>query len=154
MSNTYRFVAKTQKKVSSLHPSSYRSLTNIKNNEQPPIINAQIICSLRSKTTHTVSLTPELIRSQLLGLLNNSTEEACSSLSNLLKNWLDDRWKDLRLQITSRINKLKYLEPSLLNQSYSTIEKQILVEWKKNPLLHGFQLLANHSFITESFSSI
>ena len=71
--------------------------------------------SFRSKNTHTVSLTPELIRSQLLGLLNESNCKICQNLCDLLKTWLDDRWKDLRLQITSRINKLKYLEPSLLN---------------------------------------
>jgi hypothetical protein len=49
---------------------------------------------------------------------------------------------------------MEYLQPSLINESFGTIEKEILVEWKKNPLLHGFQLLTNYTFSSANFENL
>ena len=146
MSNSQRFTAKTEKKISYLIPTTYRSLSDTKDKEQNSILNAQIMSNCLSRKICTVSITPETFKAYLIHLLEQEGQKASSSLLKQLKTWMEDRWKDLRMEVSSRLNKLKYLQPSLVNQSYSVIEKEIMIEKKKNTLLKGFLLLSNVTF--------
>ena len=48
---------------------------------------------------------------------------------------MDKEWETLRGHINSRLVKLYYLLPNLKYEPFSVVEKEIKIEWKRNPLL-------------------
>lgn len=69
----------------------------------------------------------------------------------LFGRWIADDWKDLRRGINNRLVKLRYLTPNLRFEAYPVIEKEIKLEWRKNPLLSGLVLLWGHVLRNLSF---
>ena len=56
-----------------------------------------------------------MLKDEIISLLLESESKTAGNLLSHLNSWIDDRWKDIRMQITSRLSKLKYLQPSLMN---------------------------------------
>ena len=95
-----------------------------------------------------------MLRDEITDQLTEAGTPASLELLRCIQEWIGDKWKEHRMKIANRINKLKYLEPSLVEESYAVIEKEVVLEWRKNPFLHGCQLLWNHVFRTQKYTTL
>jgi hypothetical protein len=63
-------------------------------------------------------------------------------------------WKDTRFNLQSRLSKINYLTPTLIFESFSTVEREVRLEWHKSHLLKGLTYLWTHSFRKRSFNTL
>lgn len=54
----------------------------------------------------------------------------------------------------SRLSKINYLSPTLIFESFATVEREIRLEWKKSHLLKGLTFLWVHSFRKRNFGTL
>lgn len=70
MTQVPQFQSKTEKKIKNLLPCNYRSLTEFKDKQEGPPINAEILTVCRNKMGGCkVVITPESFRDQVLELI-------------------------------------------------------------------------------------
>ena len=154
MSKSQQFSCKTEQKIQHFLPCNYRSLTQLKNKEDAPPINAEILTVCRDKIGCKISVSPDTLKDKILELIAEFNTKATKTLEALLDDWMRDRWTSLKMNLSSRLNKLHYLCPSLVNQTFGTLQKEILLEWKKNTFLQGFLLLSSYTFSSHKFLNI
>lgn len=63
-------------------------------------------------------------------------------------------WTDTRLNLQSRLSKINYLSPTLIFESFSTVEQEVRLEWRKSHLLKGLTYLWMQSFRKRVFNTL
>lgn len=94
----------------------------------------------------TVRSTPESLRDRLLDALSLHFGESFGGFQSICQRWAGEEWKEIRLNVQSRLSKISYMAPTLAFESFAAVEKEVLLEWRKNRLLKGLAYLWAHSF--------
>ena len=98
--------------------------------------------------------TPEGLRDLLLNTLSQSFTGPAPLFVSMCERWVAGEWKEMRMDLQSRLSRMSYLFPTLVFESYSKVEGEARLEWRKNKLLKGFTHLWIHAFKTYHFNNL
>jgi hypothetical protein len=94
------------------------------------------------------------LRDILLECLSHNFGNKFADVVGFCKNWITGDWREIRMNVQSRLVKISYLESVLLFENFAAFEKEIAIEWRKNKMLKGFVYVWAHLFRTFNFKSI
>ena len=80
--------------------------------------------TLPSNSRHKI-LTPttDTVRETLLNALTQYFETKFGDFDRICRKWIAGEWREIRLNLQSRLSKINYLNPTLVFESFAAVQK-------------------------------